>query len=65
MLGGSVWKSVQEFEDDILNVSTGFDLLLIMACRRLISQFLLANCDTLVNGIALGDAILPSYPDVR
>lgn len=61
---GRGWETVTDVEAAVLNGSSGVDLGMVLACRRLVRRFLIDNQDRLFNQLSLRDSILFSYPDV-
>lgn len=62
---GREWDTAQAFEQAVVGSSGLVDLALVCACRSLVARYLTANAHKDVNGIALGDAILALYTDIR
>jgi hypothetical protein len=60
---GEIWLTVEDFESDILNGSSGIDLALVRCCRQLVSNYLMNHTETEFNGLSLIDAILSSHND--
>ena len=67
LIGGkeSIWRTVSDFECDLLNSDNNIDEACVRACRVLLSNFLKANSAMPVNGISIEESILPSYKDVK
>jgi ubiquitin thioesterase protein OTUB1 len=60
---GNVWKTIQEFEIDILHENERLDNILILLCRFVVSNYLKANKNKMINGISINDAIT-GYSDL-
>jgi hypothetical protein len=56
---GRAWRSVPEFEADVLTESTGIDLALIRACKTLVATSLVRQQDKDMYGIPLRETIVP------
>ena len=64
---GGLWRqgSVADLEASFLDAGNGLDLALVLACRLLLSKYILDHQHQDFNGLSLRDSILPSYTDVR
>lgn len=59
------WLSVKELECDVLDESTGIDLALIVAGKKLVMRFLKDNKETEWNGLSMQIAIMSTHEQYR
>ena len=62
---GEKWHTLSEFESDLLSEHTGLDEALIRACKTVVARMLVEGKETVYNEMAVQDAILFTYDDVR
>ena len=58
-ISGDCWRTIGDFEIDVLHEANGVDQAFVKICRRLISQFLLKNQGKSYDGLCIQD--MPSW----